>query len=56
MLTFSQRMGLKPVRSATHGGIHPTDVDQALAQYLLVSCSAFVNYLISKGIGNANRK
>lgn len=31
MLTFSQRMGLKPVRSATHGGIHPTDVDQAQA-------------------------
>lgn len=39
-----------------HGGIKPSDVDQALAQFMLVSCSAFVNYLISKGIGNANRK
>ena len=39
-----------------HGGINPADVDQALAQFMLVSCSAFVNYLISKGIDNSNRK
>lgn len=39
-----------------HGGINPADVDQALAQFMLVSCSAFVNYLISKGIDNANRR
>lgn len=39
-----------------HGGINPADVDQALAQFMLVSCSAFVNYLISKGIDNINRK
>jgi len=39
-----------------HGGINPADVDQALAQFMLVSSSAFVNYLISKGIDNSNRK
>lgn len=33
-----------------HGGSNPSDVDQALATYMLVSCSAFVNYLITKGI------
>lgn len=31
-----------------HAGIRPSDVDQALAKYMLVSCSAFVGYLISK--------
>lgn len=39
-----------------HGGINPADVDQALAQFMLVSCSAFVNYLISKGIDNSKQK
>lgn len=32
-----------------HAGSEPSDVDQAFAKYMLVSCSAFVNYLISKG-------
>ena len=32
-----------------HGGIKPSDVDQDLAKFMLVSCSAFVNYLIAKG-------
>ncbi len=31
-----------------HGGSNPADVDQALATYMLVSCSAFINYLITK--------
>ena len=31
-----------------HGGIKPSDVDQDLAKFMLISCSAFVNYLISK--------
>lgn len=32
-----------------HGTIQPSDVDQDLAKFMLVACSAFVNYLISKG-------
>ena len=32
-----------------HAGIKPSDVDQTLAKYMLVVCSAFVNYLIAKG-------
>ena len=31
-----------------HGSILPSDVDQDLAKFMLVACSAFVNYLISK--------
>lgn len=31
-----------------HGSIQPSDVDQDLAKFMLVACSAFVNYLISK--------
>ena len=31
-----------------HGSIHPSDVDQDLAKFMLVACSAFVNYLVSK--------
>lgn len=31
-----------------HGGIDFADVDYDLAKYMLVSCSAFINYLISK--------
>ena len=31
-----------------HGSINPSDVDQELAKFMLVSCSAFVNYLIAK--------
>ena len=31
-----------------HGGVHPSDADQDLAKFMLVTCSAFVNYLISK--------
>lgn len=30
-----------------HGTINPSDVDQKLAMFMLVSCSAFVNYLVS---------
>ena len=33
-----------------HGGSNPAEVDQALAAYMLVSCSAFINYLITKGL------
>jgi hypothetical protein len=29
-----------------HGTIKPSDVDQSLAKFMLVTCSAFVNYLI----------
>ena len=32
-----------------HGGIKPSDINQDLAKFMLVSCSAFVNYLIAKG-------
>jgi len=32
-----------------HGAVDPADVDQALAKYTLVSCSAFVSYLIEAG-------
>lgn len=32
-----------------HGGIKPSDVDQALAKFMLIACSAFVNYLTAKG-------
>ena len=32
-----------------HGSIQPSDVDQDIAKFMLVTCSAFVNYLISKG-------
>lgn len=32
-----------------HGGIEAADADQALAKYVLVTCSAFVSYLIEEG-------
>lgn len=32
-----------------HGTINPSDVDQSLAKFMLVTCSAFVNYLIENG-------
>ena len=32
-----------------HGTIQPSDVDQDLAKFMLIVCSAFVNYLITKG-------
>ncbi len=32
-----------------HGSIQPSDVDQDIAKFMLVTCSAFVNYLRSKG-------
>ncbi len=32
-----------------HGGIDAADADQALAKYVLVTCSAFVSYLIEEG-------
>ena len=32
-----------------HGSMQPSDVDQDLARFMLVACSAFVTYLISKG-------
>lgn len=32
-----------------HGGIDAASVDQALAKYLLIVCSAFVSYLIEEG-------
>ena len=32
-----------------HGGIEAADADQALAKYALVTCSAFVSYLIEEG-------
>ncbi len=32
-----------------HGGIKPSDVDQDLASFMVIACSAFVNYLIAKG-------
>lgn len=32
-----------------HGSINPSDVDSDLAKFMLVSCSAFVNYLRAKG-------
>lgn len=32
-----------------HAGIDPADADQALAKYMLVTCSAFVSYLIEEG-------
>lgn len=32
-----------------HAGIEAADVDQALAKYALVTCSAFVSYLIEEG-------
>lgn len=31
-----------------HAGLEPSDVDQDLAKFMLVSCSAFVNYLRAK--------
>ena len=31
-----------------HAGLKPSDVDQDLAKFMLVSCSAFVNYLRAK--------
>lgn len=37
-----------------HGAIQPSDVDQDLAKFMLVACSAFVNYLISKGCSSAD--
>lgn len=32
-----------------HGGIEAANADQALAKYMLVTCSAFVSYLIEEG-------
>ncbi|MEV8174955.1 AbiJ-NTD4 domain-containing protein [Microbacterium sp. NPDC079176] len=32
-----------------HGGIEAANADQALARYVLVTCSAFVSYLIEEG-------
>jgi hypothetical protein len=32
-----------------HGSTDAADVDQALAKYILVSCSAFVSYLVEEG-------
>jgi hypothetical protein len=32
-----------------HGGIEASNADQALAKYMLVTCSAFVSYLIEEG-------
>lgn len=32
-----------------HGGVAAADADQALAKYVLVTCSAFVSYLIEEG-------
>jgi hypothetical protein len=32
-----------------HGTSKPSDVDQSLANFMLVTCSAFVNYLIANG-------
>lgn len=32
-----------------HAGLNPSNVDADLAKFMLVSCSAFVNYLRSKG-------
>jgi hypothetical protein len=32
-----------------HGGIEAADADQALARYVLVTCSAFVSYLTEEG-------
>ncbi|MGN7969105.1 AbiJ-NTD4 domain-containing protein [Microbacterium sp. 22296] len=32
-----------------HGGIEAADADQALAKYVLVTCSAFVSYLTEEG-------
>lgn len=32
-----------------HGGIDAADADQALAKYVLITCSAFVSYLIEEG-------
>lgn len=33
-----------------HAGIEAADADQALAKYVLVTCSAFVSYLIEEGL------
>jgi len=35
-----------------HGGIEAADADQALAKYMLVTCSGFVSYLIEEGRKN----
>lgn len=32
-----------------HGAIEAATVDQSLAKYMLVTCSAFVSYLIEEG-------
>jgi hypothetical protein len=32
-----------------HAGVNAADADQALAKYMLVTCSAFVSYLIQEG-------
>ncbi|SDO98918.1 hypothetical protein SAMN04487788_1695 [Microbacterium testaceum StLB037] len=32
-----------------HGGLEAAEVDQALAKYFLVTCSAFVSYLVEEG-------
>lgn len=32
-----------------HGGLSPADEDQAVAKFMLVACTAFVNYLLSAG-------
>ena len=31
-----------------HGSINPSEVDQDIAKFMLVACSAFVNYLVAK--------
>jgi hypothetical protein len=32
-----------------HGSIDPSEADQAIAKYMLVTCSAFVSYLTEEG-------
>ena len=38
-----------------HGSINPSDVDQGLAKFMLVACSAFINYVISKKVDGSNQ-
>lgn len=35
-----------------HGSINPSEVDHDLSMFMLVACSAFVNYLIAKGVNH----
>lgn len=49
MAVFSQRYGYASDENGIrHGGIDFKDVPSEDAKYMLVSCSAFVNYLIQK--------